>query len=361
MKTPTIQSLRSRAISHSLFEQTTLKDALDRLKFVQADPIRSPARAQDLILRQRVKDYRAGDLEREYPSLNLEEDFLYAYGFLTRDVWRHLHPRKTGAELTEFEKEILEIVRNSGEVHPRQLEAHFGSRQVVNAWGGYSKATTKSLENLHHRGFLRVVRRVQGIRVYEARIISTSEDETATSAAERLRKLIFAVANIFAPVTVKCLCEALVYLKRSLAQQALNVRDEIAAMVKSGELEKQTVDGIDYLTPGGKTLWEEAPRTVRILAPFDPLVWDRKRFEHFWGWAYRFEAYTPAAKRQRGYYAMPLLWCDRIIGWANGNVQNGILRFELGYVGGHKPADSDFSEQLELEVERLRYFLGLKN
>ena len=50
---------------------------------------------------------------------------------------------------------------------------------------------------------------------------------------------------------------------------------------------------------------------MRLLAPFDPVVWDRRRFEMFWGWAYRFEAYTPAAKRQLGYYALPLLWRDQ--------------------------------------------------
>ena len=49
---------------------------------------------------------------------------------------------------------------------------------------------------------------------------------------------------------------------------------------------------------------------VRLLAPFDPVVWDRRRFEVFWGWAYRFEAYTPAPKRVRGYYALPLMWGD---------------------------------------------------
>ena len=59
------------------------------------------------------------------------------------------------------------------------------------------------------------------------------------------------------------------------------------------------------------------PDTVRLLAPFDPVVWDRRRFELLWGWAYRFEAYTPAAKRKLGYYALPLLWRDRVIGWGN--------------------------------------------
>ena len=61
----------------------------------------------------------------------------------------------------------------------------------------------------------------------------------------------------------------------------------------------------------------ESPSTVRFLTPFDPVVWDRDRFELLWGWQYRFEAYTPAPKRKLGYYAMPLLWRDRVIGWAN--------------------------------------------
>ena len=54
--------------------------------FVQADPIRSPARAQDLILRHRVKNYHAGDLDRRYTSLDIEEDFFINYGYVTRSV-----------------------------------------------------------------------------------------------------------------------------------------------------------------------------------------------------------------------------------------------------------------------------------
>ena len=62
-----------------------------------------------------------------------------------------------------------------------------------------------------------------------------------------------------------------------------------------------------------------------LLSPFDPIVWDRRRFELFWGWAYRFEAYTPAPQRVRGYYALPLLWRDQVIGWGNLAVQDGAL------------------------------------
>src|ERR1039457_5194026 len=77
----TLDDLRRFAATSSLFPPTTLKRALYRLVFVQADPIRAPARAQDLTLRHRVKGYRAGDLERRYPRLALEEDFFVNYGF----------------------------------------------------------------------------------------------------------------------------------------------------------------------------------------------------------------------------------------------------------------------------------------
>lgn len=355
MTKPTVQTLRAHAISHSLFPATTLEKAVERLKFVQADPIRSPARAQDLILRHRVENYRAGNLEKQYPNLNLEEDVLYAYGFLTGDVWRLLHPRKTD-DLPEFERKILETVGELGEAHPKNLEPHFGRERVVNAWGGYSKATTRALESLHYRGLLRIARRTSGIRVYQI-APATHFANDGEQLNVRLKRLILVIANIFAPVTERCLKESTALIRRSLPQ-AVSVKTPIAELLASGEMEKQTVDGINYLYPSGNSVVDEIPRAVRFLAPFDPLVWDRKRFEHFWGWAYRFEAYTPVAKRLRGYYAMPMLCGDDIIGWANARVENGALNVELGFVE-KAPADTDFSLELEKEIARLEIFLKL--
>ncbi len=98
--------------------------------------------------------------------------------------------------------------------------------------------------------------------------------------------------------------------------------------------------------------------TVRLLSPFDPIVWDRGRFEILWGWAYRFEAYTPLPKRKLGYYALPMLWRDRVIGWANLSVRDGMLRSDVGYVRA-KPSDRAFSRQLDAELDRMRVFLRL--
>ncbi|MBP8120082.1 MAG: winged helix DNA-binding domain-containing protein, partial [Burkholderiales bacterium] len=60
--------------------------------YVQADPIRAPARAQDLILRQRVRGYRIDDLERSYPQLPVVEDMLHNYGFFPREHHALLYP-----------------------------------------------------------------------------------------------------------------------------------------------------------------------------------------------------------------------------------------------------------------------------
>ena len=77
----TVADLRRFAVSRSLVRSATLEDAIERMGFVQADPIRAPARAQDLTLRPRVPGYRAGDLESRYASLPIEEDFFINYGF----------------------------------------------------------------------------------------------------------------------------------------------------------------------------------------------------------------------------------------------------------------------------------------
>src|SRR5436190_12749547 len=143
----TLDDLRRFAVARSLFKPTTLKRALDRLGFVQADPIRAPARAQDLILRHRVKDYHAGDLERLYPRLGIEEDFFVVYGFLTRPIQALMHPRANagvpaegaGPRPAAREKRarlLLDFVREHGAVHPREVDSYFSHGTVRNYWGG---------------------------------------------------------------------------------------------------------------------------------------------------------------------------------------------------------------------------------
>src|SRR5215510_15554711 len=124
-----LQRMRVHAISQSLFAPCALQEGIRRLGFVQADPIRAPARAQDLILRHRVKDYHAGDLERLYPKLKIEEDFFIVYGFMTKSLQALMHPRSEvdvpaegprawTAARKRLARRVLQFVREHGEVHP---------------------------------------------------------------------------------------------------------------------------------------------------------------------------------------------------------------------------------------------------
>src|SRR5580658_1990101 len=88
-----LDDLRRFAVANHLFPPTTPKPALHKLGFVQADPIRAPARAQDLMLRHRVKGYRAGELERRHETLGIEEDVFVYYRFLTRSLQALMNPR----------------------------------------------------------------------------------------------------------------------------------------------------------------------------------------------------------------------------------------------------------------------------
>ncbi|MDQ6676517.1 MAG: winged helix DNA-binding domain-containing protein [Acidobacteriota bacterium] len=345
-----LEHLRRHAVTASLFPPVTLRQAIERLRFVQADPIRSPARAQDLILRHRVKDYRAGDLEERYPSLNLEEDFLYAYGFMPRSTWGLLHPRLE-ANMSPAEERVLEIVSTHKRIHPRELEAYLGNDREINAWGGYSKSTTRTLQALHYRGLLRIAGRENGIRLYEAVIGRSPRIEPG----ERLRSLVLLIAGILAPLPERSLRAALQHLGH--AAPSLEGRLSVVTMLSdSGELANAVVDGVRYVWPAGRVVRKEPEEMVRFLAPFDPLVWDRRRFEHFWGWPYRFEAYTPPAKRKLGYYAMPLLWRNDVIGWVNISNRGETLSVEPGF-SKKTPAPKSFRREFEAEVERFRCFL----
>lgn len=358
----TLDHLRRYAIARSLFKPTTLMRAIEKLGFVQADPIRAPARAQDLTLRHRVVGYRAGELERRYPRLALEEDFFVNYGFLPRAHHALMHPRtaRTGWTPARWKQAqaVREYIAERGAVHPREVDAHFAHGKTTNWFGGSSNASTQLLDGMHYRGLLRVARRDGGTRVYAVR-----EDAAPVGKADidaRLDALIDLIVRKYSPLPDASLGQLVSYLGRGVPQWDAARKPALAHARQ--RLQRARVEGVDWVWPADERAesrrWKPDDQ-VRLLTPFDPVVWDRRRFQLFWGWAYRFEAYTPAPKRKLGYYALPLLWRDRVIGWGNLSVFEGALRPQLHYIDGHKPGEVAFDDALEAELARMRVFLGL--
>ena len=356
----TLSDLRGYAVARSLFAPTTLQRAIDTLGFVQADPIRAPARAQDLTLRHRVASYRAGDLEQRYPRLHVEEDYFINYGFLPRPLHALMHPRSALRPWSHARERrslaILDFVRARRSAHPREVDRHFAHGTVTNDWGGASTATTQLLDSMHYRGLLRVVRRDNGIRIYAAHEHAPGPAD-ATAGRARLDALVDVVVGNYSPLPVGSL-GLVVRRLRYAAPQFARAIDAALERAKR-RLAHAHVDGVEWYWPTDEqpAAWNgRIDDRVRFLAPFDPVVWDRRRFELLWRWPYRFEAYTPPSKRRFGYYALPLLWREQVIGWANISVKDSRLVTEFGYVA-QAPRDRVFRRELAAEVERMRSFL----
>ncbi len=360
MPSPTLDDLRRFAVARSLFKPTTLPRALQRLGFVQADPIRAPARAQDLTLRHRVAGYRAGDLERRYARLPIEEDFFVNYGFLPRATHQLMHPREPRtvwpAARQAQAQAVLAFVRERGVVHPRDVDAHFQHGKSSNWFGGASNASTQLLDGMHYRGLLRIAAREGGVRTYAVR----DTHAAATDPAAALDTLVDVVVQKYAPLPERSLSELVMHLRGGAPQWAEGRR---AALQRAkARLPQARVDGVTWYWGDGdnpRSVRHAVDEELRLLAPFDPVVWDRRRFELLWGWAYRFEAYTPAPQRVRGYYALPLLWRGQVIGWGNAAVRDGVLHTDLGFVSGATPRGPDFRRAWDAERARLQAFLGL--
>jgi uncharacterized protein YcaQ len=194
---------------------------------------------------------------------------------------------------------VREFVCSRAITHLRDLDADHGRQSVTNYWGGSSSATTHAS-----------VRQLASMLRYGAPHL------------------------------------ALELMDRRLIERALD----------GGGLRAVVVNHVEWILPAGERINGDADDRVRPLAPFDPVVWDRRRFQSFWGWSYRFEAYTPAPKRMLGYYALPLLWRDAVIGWGNLCVTDERLEAELGFIE-KRPRDAAFTRELDAELERFARFM----
>lgn len=315
-------------------------------------------------MRHRVRSYRAGDLEHAYPTLAIEEDFFVNYGFLPRSTHALMHPRKPRKRWSKARQEkasaVLEFVRAQGVAHPRDVDAHFQHGKVRNWFGGSTNASTQLLDEMHYRGLVRIAARTQGTRLYAPREATPAPLDAQVA----MDALVDLIVRKYAPLPERSLADLVRQLRSGVPQWALEYR---AALERArARLPSAEIQGVRWFWPVAEnplaakwTPTGEASDQVRLLAPFDPVVWDRRRFELLWNWSYRFEAYTPAAKRVRGYYALPLLWRDAVIGWGNLSVVDNRLQAQLGYVTGSPPRGTAFKRALDDELQRIESFLGL--
>ena len=232
-------------------------------------------------------------------------------------------PLRVMRDSPEFVAHVLQRVADEGPVTAGQL--HDGERPGGPWWDW--TATKIALEYLFWSGRVTTARRRGFERVYDLteRVLPTAVLALPTpTRAQAQRELVRIAARAHGVATEKDLRD---YFRLRTDEGAAAVR----SLVEEGELLRVEVEGWRapaYLWPGA-----HLPRRVRataLLSPFDPLVWHRPRAERLFGFAYRISIYTPAPQRTHGYYVLPVLVDDELVGRVDlkSDRRAGILRVQ---------------------------------
>ncbi len=251
--------------------------------------------------------------------------------------------------------EVLAAVRERGPVAASDIE--IGEKRGP-GWWNWSDAKT-AIEFLFWAGKVTTLRRETAgfARIYDIpeRALPAAVLTLPTPApAEAQRALLLHAARAQGVATEIDLRE---YYRLPIAE----TRMRLAELVEDGALLQVTVEGWDkpaYMLPGVKI-----PRSVSgaaFLSPFDPLISERARAERLFDFHYRIEIYTPAHKRQYGYYCLPLLLGDRIVGRFDLKADRaaGVLRVEAAHIEGHADV-GEVAEAAKAELARMAAWLGL--
>ncbi len=307
---------------------TTIGQVFDQIGFVQIDPLNVCGRMHEHILRHRVVDYAEGDLHEhlyglpddaplDSPGLAATQRTAFEHFLPGRHVlvaapietWPYFQaemarraraPGNWMGQLTAPESRlatrILAAIKDRGPLGSEQI---VDSSRTTNGWNT-ARLAKVVMDKLLGHGRLLISRRYKGRRIYDLpeRVIPPAIlDLPRPSALEIVRWT----------ARLKLRQHRLVTLKRA----------ELAAI--ADEVQPLSIDDLGpvYCLRSDLPLLEKPippPPHPRLIAPLDPLIIDRTLVRRLWSFDYTWEVYTPAAKRQRGYYALPLLAGDQLIG-----------------------------------------------
>jgi uncharacterized protein len=307
--------------------------AIRRLSCVQLDSITTVERSHRIVLSSRAGDYPPGTVSRllgrgrafEYwaheACLLPVEDFpLFRWRMRGRGHWGS-HERAL-REHPEVAEHVLEEIRERGPL---------GSRDFAGEGGGGMwnlKPAKWVLDSLWDRGELSIAGRRGFQRLYDLteRVIPRAVlDAPAPSDGEALRGLVLRAVRARGALTESGIAEHYRLPGRTGA-----VRPHVAELVAEGALRRVAVDdgGPAVLVPGDLPLRESVSPGATLLSPFDNLLWDRPFAERLFGFKHVLEIYKPRPQRVYGYYVLPLLRGDRIVGRADikSDREAGVLR-----------------------------------
>ncbi|KRF13976.1 cytoplasmic protein [Nocardioides sp. Soil797] len=369
---------------HSRPTLRTLTRTVQRTGVLQVDSVNVLQRAHFMPLYARMGPYDVDLLRRASSGgeqRRLVEYWAHVQALMPVELWPFMQHRMASYRVSrgkwfetvpDLEREIRAVITDRGASTSRQV-AEVLARQAQRSrdhWGWNWSDERKVLDFMFMCGDLAIAGRNQQFeilydlpeRVLPAAVLAAPEPTATEAAVELVRR----AATSHGVATASCLADYYRMRMQPARVDAegdaalLSASEAIAILVESGELLPVTVEGWKrpaYLHAQARVPRRVAARTV--LSPFDPVVWERERTERLFDFFYRIEIYVPAAKRVHGYYVLPFLLGDRIVGRVDlkADRATGRLLVKAAYAEPDAPAET--AVELAAEMRRLAGWLGL--
>jgi uncharacterized protein len=344
-----------------------IRRVLDKIAILQIDSVNVFSRAHYLPIFARLGPYPRPTLDRmtgytaRPTRTEMFEYWAHAASLIPVDLqplmrWRmakaHEEPwpaiRSIAEKRATLLEDIVQLITENGPITGGDTGIPRPAPRPGHMWNWHDGKI--ALEHLFYAGRVTTAKRVNFERYYDLteRVIPAGILTGPTpSEADAKRELIRITARALGVASEPDLRD---YFRIS----HVTCRSAVADLVESGELLPVEVAGWD----APAYLWHEARRPRRVaarglLSPFDSLIWYRERTERLFGFRYRIEIYTPEAKRQYGYYVLPFLLGDTLVGRVDlkSDRQNGVLRVQSAWIElGHDPqyVAGELAEELAL-------------
>jgi uncharacterized protein YcaQ len=368
---PQARRLALRSLAPEL-QSHSVPEVVRRLGYVQIDTIAVVERAHHHVLWTRLPTYEASQLDRaQGEERQILEYWAHAAAYLPMEDYRFCLPRMAASRRRHaawfrahksLTQHVLQRIRAEGPLRAADFEAEPGHR--AGPWWDWKPAKL-ALEYLFHAGDLLVTYR-RGFQKYfdlAERVLPSHVNTTRPTPLAYGRHLIRRTLECHGLATEKEITYQKPYARTA-------VRQAVRAMTAQGTLLPVTVEGLpgvylvqpEHLEQTLTTSPDSAPTAapVRLLSPFDNLVIQRQRLQQLFGFHYQIECYVPAAKRQYGYFCLPILWGERFVGRVDPKAHRSAGRLEVLSCSGDSElhGHADFWAAFALALQAFAAFNG---
>jgi uncharacterized protein YcaQ len=349
----------------------SILEVVEGLGSVQMDPTRTVARTEHLVFWSRLgRKFRVDELERllwqdrslfeyrafifpssEYP---VHRETMRRYPSTTAK--RHEYIRTYLQENKTFRRYVLDRLRREGPLATRAFEDRSAEGWHTGGWNDDGRNTSMMLEVLWAKGEVMIAGRAGQERVWDLASRSLPSEAARPAPGEEARRLLDIQLRALGISKVSRFGWTFEGARPPGWERAS------AALEREGRAVRVTVDGLRGERWAHAEVLERSfrPRTV-LLSPFDRLIHDRARSEELFGFRFRLEIYVPKAKREFGYFVMPILHGDQVVGRLDPFFDRSANVLRINAVHAEPGAPASAWPSIRKQIDELAAWLGAED